>query len=189
MGSLQMLVLSVFLAASALIVLVFLLVYRSSKSAGELARANRKRALLFLTLLVISLMVIGTTLPKSPYFLYRQEKPRTAVFVVAKQFVFGLSFAPIRNDEDFAAALHNPPTLPADEVVEFRVTSWDVNHGFGLFDPGGRLIAQVQAMPGYMNRLRWKFDRPGEYHILCSEYCGAGHPVMRTVLRVGEAAP
>ncbi|MBS1759343.1 MAG: hypothetical protein JST23_04385 [Bacteroidetes bacterium] len=70
--------------------------------------------------------------------------------------------------------------IPVGQPVEFRVTSLDVNHGFGIYNSDAQLVTQTQAMPGYVNRLRWKFDTPGTYHILCLEYCGANHPNMRT---------
>jgi cytochrome c oxidase subunit II len=37
------------------------------------------------------------------------------------------------------------------EPIEFRVTSKDVTHGFGLYDENMQLIAQTQAMPEYTN--------------------------------------
>ena len=37
--------------------------------------------------------------------------------------------------------------LPAGKLVEFAVSARDVNHGFGIYDPQGRLVAQTQAMP------------------------------------------
>ncbi|HCY42855.1 MAG TPA: hypothetical protein DHV48_16155 [Prolixibacteraceae bacterium] len=74
--------------------------------------------------------------------------------------------------------------LPANQLIEFRVTSLDVNHGFAIYDQSNNLIAQTQAMPGYVNRLRWKFKEPGNYNILCLEYCGMAHQVMRATLTV-----
>lgn len=73
------------------------------------------------------------------------------------------------------------------EPVEFNVTSTDVNHGFGIYDETGRLVAQVQAMPGYVNRLTYVFDAPGTYRILCLEYCGLVHHDMTTELAVTAA--
>lgn len=74
------------------------------------------------------------------------------------------------------------------ETIEFRVTSDDVNHGFGLYDPDERLIAQIQAMPGVVNAVRHRFERPGKYSILCMEYCGVAHHGMLAELQV-VAAP
>jgi cytochrome c oxidase subunit 2 len=70
------------------------------------------------------------------------------------------------------------------QPVEFRVTSADVNHGFGIYDAGLHLVAQTQAMPGYTNTLRHTFDREGTYRILCMEYCGLVHHNMITEIQV-----
>ena len=74
--------------------------------------------------------------------------------------------------------------LPANGLVEFRVTSLDVNHGFAIYNHENRLITQTQAMPGYVNRLRYKFSEPGIYNIFCLEYCGMAHQVMRSSFTV-----
>jgi len=64
------------------------------------------------------------------------------------------------------------------DVVEFRVTSLDVNHGFALYDTRDHIVAQVQAMPGYVNKVRYRFTEPGKYRVLCMEYCGLAHHGM-----------
>lgn len=74
--------------------------------------------------------------------------------------------------------------IPSNTVVEFAVTSRDVNHGFAIYDPDGELVTQVQAMPGYTNKLIWKFDKPGKYTVRCLEYCGIGHHTMLAELTV-----
>jgi cytochrome c oxidase subunit 2 len=71
-----------------------------------------------------------------------------------------------------------PAELPAGTPVRFEVTSADVNHGFGIYDPDGRMVGSVQAMPGYGNRLDLTFDQPGRYQIRCLEYCGSLHHRM-----------
>ncbi len=68
--------------------------------------------------------------------------------------------------------------LPLGTPVEFDVTAADVNHGFGIYGPDGRMVAQVQAMPGITNRLIVKFARPGQYLVRCLEYCGIPHFAM-----------
>jgi cytochrome c oxidase subunit II len=79
-------------------------------------------------------------------------------------------------------------TLIAGAPTEFQVTSTDVNHGFGIYDARHRLLAQVQAMPKYVNRLRYTFGTPGTYHVLCLEYCGMLHHSMMRDLIVTSAA-
>lgn len=75
------------------------------------------------------------------------------------------------------------------KAVEFRVTSVDVNHGFGIYNEAGVMVAQTQAMPGYINRLVHTFDAPGTYQLLCLEYCGVGHHVMIVEILVTETKP
>jgi cytochrome c oxidase subunit II len=76
--------------------------------------------------------------------------------------------------------------FPTGVPVEFDVTAGDVNHGFGLYDPQGHLIAQTQAMPGYTNRLIFTLEEPGIYVIRCLELCGAPHFLMDSQITVAD---
>jgi cytochrome c oxidase subunit 2 len=58
------------------------------------------------------------------------------------------------------------------------VTATDVNHGFGIYTPNGKVFAQVQAMPDYVNHLELIFLVPGHYTVRCLEYCGIAHAAM-----------
>ena len=78
-------------------------------------------------------------------------------------------------------------TVKAGELVQFEVTAEDVNHGFAIYRDKHTLVAQAQAMPGYMNRLNVRFTEPGEYEVLCLEYCGLAHHNMRVVIKVTGA--
>ena len=62
--------------------------------------------------------------------------------------------------------------------------SFDVNHDFGIYDAAGRLLGQVQAMPGYTNHFVYVFQAPGAYTVRCLEYCGLGHHMMTASLTV-----
>ncbi|MEZ4585409.1 MAG: hypothetical protein R2909_03290 [Gemmatimonadales bacterium] len=77
-----------------------------------------------------------------------------------------------------------PSTVPVGTLVEFRVTSVDVNHGFAIYAPDGRIVAQTQAMPGYTNKLLHTFTVQGTYTIQCLEYCGVGHAPMVSAIDV-----
>ncbi|ADJ29748.1 cytochrome c oxidase subunit II [Nitrosococcus watsonii] len=79
-------------------------------------------------------------------------------------------------------------TVVAGKPVEFRVVGADVNHGFGVYNENLELVAQVQAMPGYTNKLIHTFDEPGKYRIFCLEYCGLAHHVMMSELKVEAAS-
>ena len=75
-------------------------------------------------------------------------------------------------------------TVQIGQLVEFELTSSDVNHGFAIYKDKTRMVAQTQAMPGYVNKLQVRFTEPGEYEVLCLEYCGLAHHGMRAVIKV-----
>ncbi|MEH7235155.1 cytochrome c oxidase subunit II [Bacillus sp. JJ1562] len=70
--------------------------------------------------------------------------------------------------------------VPAGSKVHFIMTSKDVVHGFQV--AGTNLNAMV--MPGHIQKITQTFDEPGEYLVLCNEYCGAGHQLMATTITV-----
>ncbi len=72
------------------------------------------------------------------------------------------------------------------ETVRYRVTAADVNHGFALYGPDDQIVAQTQAMPGYVNELNVTFEQPGVYRVLCLEYCGVAHHAMTAEINVTE---
>lgn len=72
----------------------------------------------------------------------------------------------------------------AGQLVEFELTSSDVNHGFAIYKDKTHMVAQTQAMPGYVNKLQVRFTEPGDYEVLCLEYCGLAHHGMRAVIKV-----
>lgn len=80
-----------------------------------------------------------------------------------------------------------PSTVHTGVSVEFRVTSTDVNHGFAVYAPDGRIVTQTQAMPGYTNKVLYTFTQPGTYVVQCLEYCGLGHAPMKSEIQVVSA--
>ncbi len=134
-----------------------------------LPKAGAIRRRWFWALVVLGVVVAGGTLPLMPYP-RAQAKPTDAqvVTVIGKQWGWNLSAAEVK----------------AGAPVEFRVTSSDVNHGFAIYDSKLRVVAQTQAMPGYINRLRHIFAAPGTYKIMCLEYCGLIHHDMTATIVV-----
>jgi len=181
----------VFLLISAIIVLVFAVIAFSTSSPREVdkERAYGIRKVLFLVSLVAVIGILATTLPKTPYEAQHDESAEVdrIIYVAARQFNFIWSEQPITDAEDInqVPQLREVDLAPGS-TVEFRVTSVDVTHGFGLYGPERQRIAQTQAMPGYINRLRVRVDKPGQYLVLCLEYCAAGHHYMRSSLNVRE---
>jgi cytochrome c oxidase subunit 2 len=68
--------------------------------------------------------------------------------------------------------------VKAGEFVEFVATSRDVTYGLGAFRPDGSMAFQMQVLPGYENKLLWKFDTPGAYDVRSTEYSGPRHSEM-----------
>jgi cytochrome c oxidase subunit 2 len=81
----------------------------------------------------------------------------------------------------------SPTRVEAGIPVEFDVTSGDVNHGFAVYAPDGRIVTQTQAMPGYTNHLLHTFEQPGKYRVMCLEYCGLAHHNMTAEIEVVAA--
>lgn len=78
-------------------------------------------------------------------------------------------------------------TAIVGESIQYHVSTVDVNHGFAVFDPNNKLIAQTQAMPGYVNKLNITFTEPGKHLVRCLEYCGLAHHSMIVEIDVSEA--
>jgi cytochrome c oxidase subunit 2 len=72
-----------------------------------------------------------------------------------------------------------------------HISSLDVNHGFSLYPAN----VNFQIVPGYDYGLQMTPNTPGDYKIICNEFCGIGHHRMlgkvivlpkSTVASVGE---
>jgi len=176
-----------FLGLAAVIAIVFGVVARSARHIREVnyQAANRARAVFFFSLTGILTVFLGITLPRMPYP-SEGQLPDRVIHVVGKQFAFAISESPIERDEQWEeiSSFAPPVRIPAGSFVEFRVTSFDVNHGFSVYSPRGQLLAQTQAMPGYVNRLRLRLSERGRYTVLCLEFCGSAHHRMRGVFFV-----
>ncbi|RXI96239.1 cytochrome C oxidase subunit II [Anaerobacillus alkaliphilus] len=70
--------------------------------------------------------------------------------------------------------------VPAGSTVHFRLTSKDVVHGFQIVNTN----VNGMIMPGYITDITQTFHEPGEYLVLCNEYCGVGHQFMATTITV-----
>jgi len=75
-------------------------------------------------------------------------------------------------------ALH----VPRGEAVRLVMTSQDVIHSF--FVPAFRLKQDV--LPGRFTETWFRATQPGEYHLLCAEFCGTDHARMRGAVTVME---
>jgi cytochrome c oxidase subunit 2 len=65
--------------------------------------------------------------------------------------------------------------VPAGRPVTFRITSPDVLHGFQIVGTNVNLT----VAPGYISEVTTRFARPGEYLVVCNEFCGLSHHLMQ----------
>src|SRR5574337_1419080 len=122
----------------------------------------RLRRVWFRGLAIVAVIAFLLSLPAFPYRAHFEAASAQHHPVTALQFAFVM-----------------PPVLPVNTPIVLDVTATDVNHGVGIYDPDGRIVAQVQAMPGYTNSLPLVLKKPGQYVVLCLEYCGIAHHLMR----------
>ena len=64
--------------------------------------------------------------------------------------------------------------VPAGAEITFTATTTDVLHGFNV--EGTRL--NMMLIPGQISRNTYTFKEPGEYLLICHEFCGLGHHMM-----------
>jgi cytochrome c oxidase subunit 2 len=64
--------------------------------------------------------------------------------------------------------------VPVGAEVTFTVTTLDIIHGFNV--EGTRL--NMMLIPGQVSRNTYTFRRPGEFLLICHEYCGLAHHTM-----------
>lgn len=85
--------------------------------------------------------------------------------------------------------LFQPATIhvPAGRPVTFRMTSADVVHGFQIVGTN----ANAMVIPGYVTQFTLTFPHPGEFLIVCNEYCGLSHHRMagRLIVESNEVTP
>src|SRR5438105_5254075 len=90
------------------------------------------------------------------------------VYVMGKKWMWKFAYPGGPNSVN---VLH----VPAGRPVRLLMTSRDVIHSF--YVPEFRIKQDV--LPGRYTETWFEAVQPGRYQILCAEYCGAGHSVMR----------
>lgn len=125
-----------------------------------------------LTALVIAAFALGERLLATP----RENMP-LRIEAVARQWQWEFRYP---DGTTTSGRLH----IPAGQDVDFAVTTQDVIHGFWIPRLGGK----IDAIPGHVNVIRLRADRPGVYGGVCAEFCGVGHAAMRFTVEAHEQA-
>jgi cytochrome c oxidase subunit 2 len=77
--------------------------------------------------------------------------------------------------------------LPPGADVDLYLSALDVTHGMYIEHTNVNLM----AVPGSVNAARVRFDKEGEYNVICHEYCGIGHQNMmgKIIIAKGTTVP
>jgi len=139
--------------------------HRAKTEHGRLARLENYWGYFVTGLLVLLLALTIVDIP------YGKSAPRIAqrVRVIAQQFAWNIQ----------------PSTVRAGVPIEFTLSSKDVQHGFGVYEQGGKLIFQVQvpAAGEHVQTAVLTFPKRGTYTIDCLEFCGFHHHLMTATMR------
>lgn len=85
---------------------------------------------------------------------------------------------------DLGIVTANELVVPLGSVIEVSVESVDVEHGFWAPE----LFGKVDAVPGYITRVKFTPTRTGTFGGQCTQFCGTQHAQMRfSVIVVGES--
>ncbi len=85
------------------------------------------------------------------------EPPEGDIFIAGSQFVW-----------------HPILKLQSGKTYRLHLSSTDVQHGFSIYP----LNMNFMALPDMDYVLTIQPDKPGEYFIICNEFCGGGHHAM-----------
>ncbi len=128
------------------------------------------RVILLLTGVVVFTLIV-TTIDETIYLEYTPTEDAFPVWVTG--FQFGWEFEYEVDGQTVKTVGY--VVLPADTVIELKVTSRDVFHTFGAAE----FKVKVDAIPGILNTMWTKTPpEPSVFTAYCYELCGVGHSFM-----------
>lgn len=163
----QSIILIVSLVLMAVVALAFWRVIGAVNADVEPVNIGSRRSKLFWGLVIFGLLVTVGSLREWPHVM-ASDNEVVQVNATAEQFSWEI----------------DTQKIPIGKKIVFNLHTKDVNHGFGVFNLSGRLLFQMQAMPGYINKVSYIFEKPGLYKVRCMELCGVGHHDMNDEFEV-----
>ena len=85
-------------------------------------------------------------------------------------------------NDNYLLEVDNELVLPINRKVRILLTSNDVIHAWWVPE----LAVKKDAIPGFINTMWTKIDKPGVYRGQCAELCGRDHGFMPVVVRAVE---
>ena len=87
-----------------------------------------------------------------------------------------------QKNEHYLLEVDNELVVPTGKKIRFLITANDVLHAWWVPD----LAVKKDAIPGFINEVWTKIDKPGIYRGQCAELCGRDHGFMPVVVRAVE---
>lgn len=154
------------LLSIALALAVWLSTRMRGRSADTALLARREKSWLWIAVGLLVALLFATIFVTP----YGESAPANKQVVRVTGFQFAWTF--------------EPAVVRANVPVEFELTTPDVNHSFAVYDDDGVLLVQAQVVPERTQKLVYTFRKPGRYDVLCLEFCGFAHDVMRSTIEV-----
>lgn len=149
---------------------VIFFAYKYRRSAHPVATQIEGSTKLELTWSIIPFLVMLVMFAWGAQLYYAaQNPPKDAmeIFVTGKQWMWKIQY-PTGGRE--INALH----VPVGQPVKLTLASEDVIHSFSI--PAFRVRHDV--VPGHYDSIWFTPNKPGHYHLFCTEYCGNQHANM-----------
>lgn len=136
--------------------------------------------IVFLVVLGVSTFAMGMAPPSHSHSIDSQKVMETPPFDEPRVEKVG--------DKEYEAVMiayafgYDPGVIEveAGSTIHFTATSLDVVHGFQI----PRTNVNMMIVPGEISHMSYTFDEPGEFLILCNEYCGVAHEMMKATIVV-----
>lgn len=86
-------------------------------------------------------------------------------------------------DEHYLLEVDNELVVPVGQKIRFLLTANDVIHAWWVPE----LALKKDAIPGFINEMWTRIEKPGVYRGQCAELCGRDHGFMPIVVRAVSA--
>ena len=167
-----------FFALIVVLMVAFVIIYRAKPGAQPAKTASHNTALEITWTVIPVFIVMYIFYQGFVGFMEIRHGPPSGydINVVARKWSWAFTYPNGVTD----STLH----IPVDEPVRLTMRSEDVIHS--LFIPAFR--QKTDLVPGRYSYMWFRAPKPGDYDLLCAEYCGTGHSDMSSKVIVQSRA-
>ncbi|MDY0958403.1 cytochrome c oxidase subunit II [Sphingomonas sp. CFBP8993] len=139
---------------------------------GAIDHRRGMRVVLWLGGVIPTIVLLGLLAYSLPYMKPRPVSPADLTIAVdGEQFWWRVAYRPAGGTPVASA---NEIRIPTGRNVAFKLSAGDVVHSFWI--PG--LAGKMDMIPGRINTLVVRAEKPGRYRGQCAEFCGLSHALM-----------